>query len=75
MSQGQGKQFKVGDVVQLKSGGPQMTVKNYGQYGYNVEEECLCVWFEKDTVKEAVFAEALLKKANEAVGAVNVGLI
>lgn len=37
--------FNVGDVVQLKSGGPKMTVHGNGHYDGN---NLLCVWFDKD---------------------------
>ncbi len=36
--------FKVGDVVQLKSGGPEMTVIDKSQEGGNVK----CMWFMVD---------------------------
>ncbi|QHS36123.1 DUF2158 domain-containing protein [Alcaligenes faecalis] len=36
--------FNVGDVVQLKSGGPEMTVIDKSQEGSNVK----CMWFVTD---------------------------
>lgn len=36
--------FKVGDVVQLKSGGPEMTIKAIGAYDTG-QEYVKCVWF------------------------------
>ncbi|MBX6965981.1 DUF2158 domain-containing protein [Alcaligenes faecalis] len=36
--------FKVGDVVQLKSGGPEMTVIDKSQEGSDVK----CMWFVTD---------------------------
>ena len=45
--------FAKGDVVQLKSGGPQMTVSDVGNYGGGFgtgpEDGVKCVWF--DNVK------------------------
>jgi uncharacterized protein YodC (DUF2158 family) len=38
--------FKIGDVVRLKSGGPNMTVANYDLYGYDSEKKYLCTWFD-----------------------------
>lgn len=46
--------FKVGDEVQLKSGGPVMTVTNAGTGSLQ------CTWFKNDEVKRDAFpAEAL----------------
>ena len=36
--------FKIGDVVQLKSGGPQMTIKDIGAYETG-DKYVKCVWF------------------------------
>lgn len=55
--------FKAGDVVQLKSGGPKMTIKGIGKYGFAATEDtALCVWFEKTTKKEETFELATLEK-------------
>jgi len=35
------EQFKMGDIVQLKSGGPPMTVRSIEA----INGECLCEWF------------------------------
>ncbi|MGO9571979.1 MAG: YodC family protein [Desulfomonilaceae bacterium] len=50
-------EFKIGDVVQLKSGGPHMTV-------YKVDEdEIYTQWFdEKNKQQAGVFVEAVLDK-------------
>jgi len=37
--------FKVGDVVQLKGDGPNMTIVGRGKYGWGDEEVLLCKWF------------------------------
>jgi uncharacterized protein YodC (DUF2158 family) len=48
--------FKVGDVVQLKSGGPQMTVK------FLDGDDVICMWFDgKRTLDERFPAETLAK--------------
>lgn len=36
-----GKEFKVGDIVKLKSGGPDMTVEGWSAYHGSFE----CQWF------------------------------
>lgn len=61
--------FKKGDVVRLKSGGPNMTVSETGNYrsgfSFGPEDGVKCVWFE--TVKgvqqpqERVFDAAVLE--------------
>lgn len=54
------EQFKVGDLVKLKSGGPVMTI-NYIRE--EQDNECVCVWFTEK--KEAIskhFNQATLMK-------------
>ncbi|GLZ88092.1 hypothetical protein Pres01_41430 [Metapseudomonas resinovorans] len=59
-----------GDVVQLKSGGPKMTVQDLGDYGFSggPKNGAYCVWFEKNKAEEKVFDVAVLVKA--AIGSV-----
>lgn len=53
--------FQLGDIVQLKSGGPRMTVEEIEQGdGYNLVG---CVWFEKHTAHRQSFNPVLLAKA------------
>ena len=40
------EEFKIGDVVKLKSGGPNMTVEVIGEQGV------YCAWFDKSEKKE-----------------------
>lgn len=47
--------FEVGNVVQLKSGGPKMTVDGYE------DGLVVCVWFENDKRQVESFREATLK--------------
>ena len=51
------EQFKEGDTVQLKSGGPVMTIKDIGNYGMmgSGHVQAKCVWFEKTRKIEGVF--------------------
>jgi uncharacterized protein YodC (DUF2158 family) len=49
-------QFKSGDVVGLKSGGPVMTVQHYSDTEYVV-----CTWFDGKSLKRDVFHEASLQ--------------
>jgi uncharacterized protein YodC (DUF2158 family) len=49
-------QFKIGDVVQLKSGGPNMTVESDAREGCFV-----CTWFERSELKRTTFQGALLR--------------
>jgi uncharacterized protein YodC (DUF2158 family) len=51
--------FQIGDVVELKSGSPNMTVEDAGE-GDTVS----CVWFDKSEAKRGYFPASTLKKAN-----------
>lgn len=49
-------QFKQGDVVELKSGGPDMTVSSTAG-----NERVECIWFSGNEPKVHTFAEPVLK--------------
>jgi uncharacterized protein YodC (DUF2158 family) len=52
-------EFKVGDVVKLKSGGPEMTVSEVD------DDEIECVWFPQGDfteLRKAEFIDATLEK-------------
>jgi uncharacterized protein YodC (DUF2158 family) len=55
-------QFKAGDKVRLKSGGPTMTVERFDTL---VQQYC-CVWFAKDVSKRDLFDAAVLEPAESA---------
>lgn len=59
-------EFKVGDLVRLKSGGPLMTVEQVGKKAVTDEEAVWCTWFEKvgnkQVVQRETFAPAILEK-------------
>jgi uncharacterized protein YodC (DUF2158 family) len=61
--------FPIGAVVKLKSGGPVMTVENFGEYGIGDKSiRALCVYFENNKRIEQDFAlEALeeIQKSNK----------
>jgi len=46
------EQFEVGDVVQLKSGGPRMTVVGADK---PTPDEVHCAWFAKERMERAAF--------------------
>jgi len=52
-----------GDQVQLKSGGPIMTVQDTGDYslGSGIENGAICVWFDGNKPEEKVFDVATLE--------------
>ena len=55
------QQFKAGDTVKLKSGGPVMTVVEYGSFTMGSVDGYKCRWFdEKNKLTERVFTEAEL---------------
>ena len=56
--------FEIGDVVQLRSGGPKLTVRSVISDG-----DIVCQWFETDVVHEDKFPNEALKKVEQvAVG-------
>nr|WP_298167085.1 DUF2158 domain-containing protein [uncultured Pseudomonas sp.] len=52
-----GKEFKVGDIVKLKSGGPEMTVKNWSDY----HKHYVCQWFAGKKLEQGEFKADSLK--------------
>lgn len=56
-------ELKCGDVVQLKSGGPLMTVVEIGKYGYSEKNQAKCAWFDKTKKFEALFVPETLEIA------------
>jgi uncharacterized protein YodC (DUF2158 family) len=61
-------EFQPGDVVRLKSGGPNMTVEKIGKTAMLGEEAVWVTWFQevgsKRTVNRDTFAPALLDKVD-----------
>jgi uncharacterized protein YodC (DUF2158 family) len=54
--------FKPGDLVHLKSGGPLMTVN--GIEGETIQE-IECLWFSGDDLQRGVFSQAALTEIEE----------
>lgn len=54
--------MKVGDVVQLNSGGPMMTVKQYPyvEKKFTYEDRAKCIWFDNTTTCEGIFPTSML---------------
>jgi uncharacterized protein YodC (DUF2158 family) len=48
------RDFEVGQVVKLKSGGPKMTIEEIDDYGSG-HPQASCVWFEGDKRKSSIF--------------------
>ena len=53
------QEFKIGDVVKLKSGGPTMTVNNIEENG-----EIYCQWFAGKKLEEGQFSSDSLIRAS-----------
>lgn len=56
--------FKKGDIVIMRSGGPKMTVADlgdYSSYGTGPENGVKCQWFDKTKRLEDVFDAEVLK--------------
>jgi uncharacterized protein YodC (DUF2158 family) len=57
------EELKAGDVVQLKSGGPHMTIEGIGKYGMGAAtDQAKCVWFEGTKRNEGYFELHMLSK-------------
>ena len=55
--------FKVGDVVELNSGGPDMTVQCV-ERDYLEKDHVDCMWFDdRKLLREGTFATATLRKS------------
>ncbi len=50
-------EFKVGNVVRLKSGGPKMTIEQYPCYDMGIEytDKVKCVWFDRNKIFSNIF--------------------
>lgn len=55
-----------GDVVRLKSGGPEMTVEDTGNYlrSAGIEDGVKCTWFDQGQLQTTVFDRASLEKVS-----------
>lgn len=56
--------FSAGDVVQLKSGGPLMTVEEVDHTTFN-EPMAICIWFHKDQMERNSFSLRVLQKVEK----------
>lgn len=61
------EEFKEGDTVQLKSGGPDMTY-----VGDDERDEAMCIWFENNKKMEGTFPKVALKKAAPKTGSTRI---
>ena len=55
------QKFKPGDLVQLKSGGPKMTVEILDKSRDQEANIAICVWFVGSTLKRETFFENVIK--------------
>ena len=57
------QEFKAGTVVQLKSGGPKMTIDGFKwDGGMRSTEEVECLWFDDTELKQGTFHISSLKQ-------------
>ena len=63
--------FEPGDIVQLKSGGPFMTIEKVGKDAMTEQDTVWCTWFEKvgnrQELKRETFSPVTLVKRNTPV--------
>ena len=61
--------FKVGDKVQLKSGGPEMTVRAIGDEDDDDDGQVSCMWFAKELLQQGSFpAETIVQAQSKPRG-------
>jgi uncharacterized protein YodC (DUF2158 family) len=60
-------EFKKGDVVQLKSGSPKMTIDSVEEYGSGNTSNirAICLWFDGGERKEGGFSLETLETAKD----------
>jgi uncharacterized protein YodC (DUF2158 family) len=56
-------EFKIGNLVQLKSGGPTMTITSKDNYDARGEEEVACTWYVGGERNKESFDPETLKAA------------
>lgn len=56
-------EFKIGDLVQLKSGGPTMTITAKSEYDARGGDNVVCTWYIGDERNKEPFDPATLKAA------------
>ena len=58
-------EFKIGDVVVLKSGGPKMTINKLGDYSLSggPKNAAKCIWFTDNKLEDALFDLNALEKS------------
>ena len=62
-------EFKEGDVVRLKSGGPEMSIESIRPLNfYSNTIGVHCCWFDSNTIKRDAFIFEILEKVNETNG-------
>jgi uncharacterized protein YodC (DUF2158 family) len=60
------EELKEGDVVELKSGGPKMTIEGIGPYSMGARtNRAKCVWFDGTKKLDSVFELHSLKKSGD----------
>jgi uncharacterized protein YodC (DUF2158 family) len=61
------EEIKAGDVVELKSGGPRMTVDSYSTNGNEEDKNVvLCCWFDVNMIRMNTFSTSSLRKVYSA---------
>ena len=61
----QKQKYKTGDIVELKSGSPKMTVSQYQDLGLDNEANVQCQWFSGSKHQQAWFPEDALQPAKD----------
>ncbi len=57
------QQFQIGDIVQLKSGGPRMTVKDTSKF--TTDADVYCQWFAGSKLESGHFHPSTIVRVDE----------
>ncbi len=56
------EQLKAGEIVRLKSGGPEMTIEEISRWHESSKDQAKCTWFNGGKIESKIFELTSLEK-------------